>query len=88
VQNYLKKHYQGKPQLVAFFSMVDLRKSLHHQSIHAMNSHDRFCKSFIPTRSIIEKMGIYRAPLPKFSPDSKATNEYKAVWEEIKTRTL
>jgi cellulose biosynthesis protein BcsQ len=88
VQTYLSKRFPKKPQLVPFFSMVDQRKNLHRESIEQYSSEGVFCKSFIPTRSIIEKMGVYRAPLPSFSLDSKATKEYKALWEEIKTRIL
>lgn len=86
VQRHLLKHFTTKPQLVPFFSMVDRRKSLHRKTISDNSSGNLFCKSFIPTRSIIERMGVYHAPLLSFSQDSKATGEYKALWEEIKTR--
>lgn len=86
VQHYLGKHFKEKPQIIPFFSMVDQRKSLHRKTISEKSAEGLFCKSFIPTRSIIEKMGIYRAPLPSFSSDSKATREYQILWEEIKTR--
>ncbi len=86
VQSYLAKHFPEKPQLIAFFSMVDQRKTLHRESMTQNNFKGVFCQSFIPTRSIIEKMGVNRAPLPSFSLDSKATEEYKDLWKEIKTR--
>jgi chromosome partitioning protein len=86
VQFFLLKHFQEKPELIPFFSMVDQRKNLHRESIEQYSSEKVFCKSFIPTRSIIEKMGVHRAPLPSFSLDSRATEEYKALWQEIKTR--
>jgi len=88
VQTYLSKHFPEKPKLLPFFSMVDQRKSLHREIIAQNSLEDLFCKSFIPTRSIIEKMGVQRAPLPSFSLDSKATEEYRALWEEIKRRIL
>jgi chromosome partitioning protein len=88
IRLYLSKHVQEEPQIIPFFSMVDQRKSLHHQIIETSGSEGLFCKASIPTRSIIEQMGLHRAPLPYFNPDSKATLEYKALWEEIKTRIL
>ncbi len=88
IQTYLLKNFPEKPRIIPFFSMVDRRKSLHRQTINEKSSEDLFCKSWIPTRSIIEKMGLHRAPLPSFSPGSKAVGEYKALWEEIKTRIL
>jgi chromosome partitioning protein len=88
VQAYLSKHFQERPQLIAFFSMVDQRKTLHRESMAQNSFEGVFCKSFIPTRSIIEKMGPNHAPLPSFSLDSKATKEYNALWKEIKARIL
>lgn len=88
VQDYLSTHFQEKPKLIPFFSMVDQRKSLHREIIEQYSSEGLFCKAYIPTRSIIEQMGTHRAPLPSFSTDSNATEEYKALWEEMKMRIL
>ena len=87
VQSYLSKHFRKRPQLIPFFSLVDQRKTLHRESITQYSSDGSlFCKSFIPTRSIVEQMGKHRAPLPVFSTDSKATTEYLALWQELKIR--
>ena len=86
VQKYLHKHFRNQTQLIPFFSMVDGRKSLHRAIIDTLGPKANFCKTRIPTRSVTEQMGLHRAPLPTFSPDSQATREYQALWEEIKTR--
>jgi len=88
IQNYHAKHFRAKPQIIPFFSMVDQRKSLHRDIVTQNSAEGLFCKTFIPTRSIIEQMGVHRMPLPSFSPDSPATEEYQALWKEIKQRIL
>lgn len=86
VHKYLQKHFKDQIQLIPFFSMVDGRKALHRQIMDTLGPKANFCKALIPTRSIIEQMGIHRAPLPYFSLNSQATKEYQTLWEEIKTR--
>lgn len=88
MQRYLAKHYQQKPRLIGFFSMVDQRKTLHREIITQQQTKEGvFCQAMIPTRSEIEKMGQHRAPLPAFNPDSQATNEFRMLWAEIKRRS-
>lgn len=85
MQRYLARHHRQKPQVIAFFSMVDQRKTLHRTIISQQQAGDhRFCQTVIPTRSEIEKMGQHRAPLPACSPDAKATNEFRMLWTELK----
>ena len=67
--------------VIPFFSMVETRKSLHQNSMKEFSKKtSNLCQSFIPFLADIEKMGIYRKPLPDFSPNSKATTSYKALW--------
>jgi cellulose biosynthesis protein BcsQ len=66
--------------------MVDQRKTLHREIITRYGEEEHFCKSLIPTRSTIEKMGRYRAPLFQYDQDSQAADEYRVLWEEIKIR--
>jgi chromosome partitioning protein len=86
VQYHLSRQGQERARMIPFFSMVDQRKTLHREIMARYGEEEHFCKSFIPTRSTIEKMGRYRAPLFEFDSDSKAVDEYKALWEEIKIR--
>ena len=88
VRKYLHDYFQNHLGLIPFFSLVDGRKSLHRTIMDTVGPKANFCKTRIPTRSIVEQMGVYRAPLPVFSPDSTATEEYQALWEEIKTRMI
>ena len=56
------------PAILAFFSMVDVRKSLHRRICETgLASHD-FLRSAIPYASVVEQMGLRRAPVTAYAP--------------------
>ena len=70
--------------LLPFFSMVDRRKSLHHEII--ANTREQFpamLATEVPYSSEIERMTLRRAPIPAFAPRSAAAQVYSALWEEL-----
>jgi cellulose biosynthesis protein BcsQ len=71
-------------KLLPFFSMVDRRKSLHHEVMQNLRS--RFSELLgteVPYWSEIEKMTLRRAPLPSYAPASAAGQLYAALWSEL-----
>lgn len=75
-------HYRGR--IAAFFSMVDMRKNLHKEMMAELwEEHDNILSSTIPYASQIEKMGIYREPVPAFAPGTDTAKAYEALWREI-----
>jgi chromosome partitioning protein len=73
--------------LMPFFSMVDRRKSLHHEVIaSARASFPEMLATEIPYSSEIERMSLRRAPLSTYSPRGAAAQVYSALWQEINTR--
>ena len=75
------------PDLLPFFAMVDRRKALHRELCESIRSESpAFLKTRIPYSSVVEKMGVRRAPLGAFAPRSHAGLAYRALWEEIATR--
>lgn len=74
-------------QILPFFSMVDRRKSLHHEVIaKARADHAELLATEIPYWSDIERMTVRRAPLPAFAPSSPAARLYAQLWQEIAER--
>jgi cellulose biosynthesis protein BcsQ len=74
-------------RLLPFFSMVDRRKSLHHEVIAGLRP--RFTELLdteVPYWSDIERMTLRRAPLPSYAPKSAAGEIYAALWSEIEMR--
>jgi chromosome partitioning protein len=71
-------------KLLPFFSMVDRRKSLHHEII--ANTREQFSAMLateVPYSSEIERMTLRRAPIPAFAPRSAAAQVYSALWAEL-----
>ena len=76
-----------RPQILAFFSMIDQRKSLHKeiaQTLPAQRSD--FAATAIPALSLIERMSVERAPVTAFSPRSQAARRYDELWREARDR--
>ena len=74
-------------RLLPFFSMVDRRRSLHHEVIGGVRP--RFAEILdteVPYWSGIERMTQLRAPLPSYAPHSPAGEIYTALWSEIEMR--
>jgi cellulose biosynthesis protein BcsQ len=70
-----------------FFSMVDRRKSLHHEVIAGTREHfPELLATQVPYWSDIERMSLRRAPLPAYAPLSAAGQLYSALWSEIDAR--
>ena len=77
--------FTGKrPEIRAFFSMVDRRKRLH-QDITAKLSAERsgVAATPIPALSLIERMSVERAPVTVFAPRSQAARAFRALWDEL-----
>ena len=73
--------------LLPLFSMVDRRKSLHHEVIAATREQfPETLKTEVPYWSEIERMSQRRAPLPSYAPHSEAGQIYAALWSEIQER--
>jgi chromosome partitioning protein len=73
--------------LLPFFSMVDRRKSLHHEVIASTRAEfPALLATEVPYSSEIERMTQRRAPLPAFSPRSAVGLIYATLWTEIEAR--
>jgi cellulose biosynthesis protein BcsQ len=73
--------------VLPFFSMVDRRKSLHRDIVeHFGEKHPEILKTVIGYTSIVEQMGIHRAPVGSFAPSSVPARLFEALWDEINIR--
>jgi chromosome partitioning protein len=77
-----------KPDILAFFSMIDRRKRLHNQIAAELPAERAdFAGAVIPAVSVIEQMSVQRAPLTAFAPRSQAARQYRDLWQEARDRT-
>jgi len=73
-----------RPQVRAFFSMVDRRKKLHLQITKDLSTERAgMAATPIPALSMIERMSVERAPVTAFAPRSAAARAYRALWAEV-----
>jgi chromosome partitioning protein len=78
-----KKSYDQR-KILAFFSMVEKGKKLHRDTMdHMLKQHSELLPSAIPYVAEIEKMGLMRAPVPAFTPNSPAAHAYQRLWHEV-----
>lgn len=76
----------SKASIVAFFSMVDRRKSAHRDTVARLPaSHASVSDVAVPATVTIERMGSHRAPLQSFAPSSEAARAYSALWDRVQS---
>jgi chromosome partitioning protein len=78
-----------RPRVLAFFSMIDRRKRLHREIAENLpTERDDVAAATIPSLTQIERMSVERAPVAAFAPHSRAAQCYRALWAEVRARTL
>ena len=74
-----------RPELLAFFSMVDRRKKLHREITEKLSvERTEVARTVIPALSVIETMSVERAPVAVFAPNTAATRAYRGLWAELR----
>jgi cellulose biosynthesis protein BcsQ len=87
LQDFVTAHEWNDIVLLPFFSMVDRRKSLHHEIIASTRElFPQLLETEVPYSSEIERMSVRRAPIPAYSPLSPVGQIYAALWTEIAGR--
>jgi chromosome partitioning protein len=76
-----------RPEVLAFFSMVDRRKRIHREIAERLPlERPDFAAAAIPALAVIERMAVERAPVSVFAPRSPAARCYRDLWEEVRKR--
>jgi chromosome partitioning protein len=77
-----------RPEVLAFFSMVDGRKRLHREIAEKLSAErEVVAATAIPALSVIERMSVERAPVNAFAPRTQAARAYRSLWAELRART-
>lgn len=77
----------GDLVLLPFFSMVDVRRTLHRDLMASTRKQfPAILHTEVPYWSEIERMSLRRAPLPAFSPNGAAALIYSTLWREVSER--
>ncbi|HEY3905901.1 MAG TPA: AAA family ATPase [Streptosporangiaceae bacterium] len=76
-----------RPEILAFFSMLDRRKRLHREIAEELPAkRDDVAAVAIPALSVIEQMSVHRAPVTATAPRSQAARYYDELWHEARSR--
>lgn len=85
VRAFVEDHGRGV-EVLPFLSMVDRRKKMHNELSLACLADPAFLTTAIPSASVVEKMGITRAPVAATLPSQPAARAFAALWREIRER--
>jgi cellulose biosynthesis protein BcsQ len=78
-----------RPDVRAFFSMVDRRKKLHQDTVKdLLADHSVVTATAIPSLAMIERMSVERTPVTAFAPRSQAARAYRALWSELQAEDI
>lgn len=79
--------YQTK-KLLPFFSMVQLSKKLHKESMLILRKkYKGLLKPYIPFSSEVERMGVHRAPVITYANKKSIGVAYAEMWKDIEAKT-
>lgn len=88
LRRHLERRAPRGPLILPFFCMVDRRKSLHRQITDSTrHPAQQLLDTTIPQSSLVEQMGIRRAPLFLYADGSEPAQAYRRLWEEIRQRS-
>lgn len=88
LMQHLAEHKRRHLRVLPFLSMVDRRKRLHRETCEWVRAHPLgFLETEIPYASVVERMGVERAPVCAFAPASHAARAFESLWHEVQRRT-
>jgi cellulose biosynthesis protein BcsQ len=86
VQDFVQTAGKHQPELLPFLSMVDRRKRMHLETCDECLGDPVFLRTVIPSASIVERMGLTRAPVAATQPSQPAARAFASLWGEIADR--
>ena len=84
LQGFLAGSATPAPAVLGFLSMVDRRKKLHRELTESLPATLPALDTVIPSASVVELMGVRRAPVVATLPSSPAAKAYVALWERVR----
>lgn len=83
LEQHLAKHHRKRPPVLAVFSMLDRRRSLHRAAAAAHPD-----RPVIPHASIVERMSAERTPVALLAPIAPASRAFAELWAATERRLL
>jgi len=86
VRGFVQGNGRKNTLLMPFLSMVDRRKRLHRELHDQCLEDESFLRTTIPTASVVERMGLTRAPVAATLPSQPAAKAFHSLWREAAQR--
>lgn len=86
VRGFVQDNGRKHTRLMPFLSMVDRRKRLHRELHDQCLEDESFLRTIIPTASVVERMGLTRAPVAATLPSQPAAKAFNNLWIEVAER--
>ncbi len=83
IRKHLEANVRRSALILPFFSMVDRRKKMHRDLVDSVDSGYEFLKTTVPYASVIEQMGVERAPVVAFQESGAAAQAFRRLWSEV-----
>ena len=87
LSEFVDAEVDRRPQIIAFFSMVDRRKRLHREVVETLpDGRSDIARSVVPAATEVELMGVERSPVVIHAPRSRGARAYGELWVEVRER--
>jgi cellulose biosynthesis protein BcsQ len=87
LSEFVDAEVDRRPDIIAFFSMVDRRKRLHREVVETLpDGRTDVVASVIPAATEVELMGVERSPGVVHAPRSRGARAYAGLWAEVRER--
>jgi len=86
IRDFVTEHGRGRTTLLPFLSMVDHRKRMHLDLCESCLADPGFLRTVIPSASVVERMGLTRAPVAATLPSQPVAKAFAELWEEVAAR--
>jgi cellulose biosynthesis protein BcsQ len=85
--DFIDAEVDRRPEIIAFFSMVDWRKRLHREVVESLpGGRVDIVRTAIPAATEVELMAVERSPVVVHAPRSRGARAYVELWAELRDR--
>jgi chromosome partitioning protein len=85
--DFFKNNGFARKKLMIFFSMVQLSKKLHHETMTELRQkYKNILDTQIPFATEVERMGVHRAPVQTFAGNEPVARAFDQIWQSIEAQ--
>lgn len=75
-----------RPDVLAHVSIHDRRRRLQREVADQLLARPSTLSAVVPASSLVERMGVQRAPVAAYAPRSAAATAYRQLWDQLSSR--